>query len=80
MEEACSSASWVTCLRSLRLTACVRLGGGSRGIPSESEWLWGLMGLKRSVGMVSRWENSSGWERTEPLEPGNQKAGSFLMH
>lgn len=52
----------------------MRLGGGSRGILSESEWLWGLMGLKRSVGTVSCCENSSGCERTEPLEPAYNRA------
>lgn len=64
----------VTCLRSVRLSVWVRRGGGSRGMLSESEWLWGLMGLKRSVGTVSCWENSSGWERTELLEPAHKRA------
>lgn len=36
---------------------------------SESEWLWGLMGLKRSAGTVSCWENSPGCDRSEQLEP-----------
>lgn len=52
----------------------MRLGGGSRGILSESEWLWGLMGLKRSVGTVSFTEESSGCERTEPLDPAHKHA------
>lgn len=64
----------VTCLRSVRLSVCARLGGGSRGMLSESEWLWGLMGLKRSVGTASCWENSSGCERTDPLEPAHKQA------
>lgn len=68
----------VTCLRSVRLSVCVRLGGGSRGILSESEWLWGLMGLKRSVGTVSCWENSSGCERTEPLEPAHKQGPLWI--
>lgn len=64
--KASKQCGLVTCLRSVRLSVCVCLG---RGMPSESEWLWGLMGRKRSVGTVSWWENSSGWECTDPLEP-----------
>lgn len=64
----------VTCLRSVRLSVCVRLGAGNRGMLSESEWLWGLMGLKRSVGTASCWEHLSGWERTELLEPAHKQA------
>lgn len=59
----------VTCRRSVRVSACVRLGRGCRCTPSESEWLWGLMGLKKSVGTVSCWERSSGCDCTEPVEP-----------
>lgn len=59
----------VTCRRSVRLSACVHLGRGCRCTLSESEWLWGLMGLKKSVGTVSCWECSSGCDCTEPLEP-----------
>lgn len=59
----------VTCLWSVRLNVCARLGGGSRGMLSESEWPMGLMVLKRSAGTFSCWERSSGWERTELLEP-----------
>lgn len=61
-----------TCLRSVRLSVCVCLGGGSRGMLSKSMWLWGLMGLKRSVATVIWWENSSGWECTDPLEPAHE--------
>lgn len=68
----------VTCLRSVRLNVCACLGGCSRGIFSESEWLWGLMGLKRSVGTVSWWENSSGWECTDPLDPAHIQQQSYL--
>lgn len=64
---------WVTCLRSVRLGACVRLGGGRRGMLSESEWLWGLMGRKWSEGAVSCWVKPSGCERTETLEPENNQ-------
>lgn len=63
----------VTCLRSVRLSVCVCLGGGRRGIFSESGWLWGLMGLKRSVGTVSCWEKSSGCERKDALEPAHKQ-------
>lgn len=47
-------------------------------MPSESEWLWGLMGLKRSVGTVSCWVNSSGWERTELLEPAQKQTQQWI--
>lgn len=68
----------VTCLRSVRLNVCACLGGCSRGIFSKSEWLWGLMGLKRSVGTVSWWEHSSGWECTDPLDPAHIQQQSYL--
>lgn len=37
LEKVSEQCGVVTCLRSVRLTVCVRLGGGSRGILSESE-------------------------------------------
>lgn len=51
---------------------------------SESEWLRGLMGLKKSKGTVSCWDNVSGCECTEPLEPehieAQQSAAAPMSH